>query len=123
MRRPRKIDLDRLTELWNREPHLSLAQIAEEMSTPELRLSTQQVSSYAHRYGLKKRKEYNTRTPGSPRGKYEKTRSPSAAGAMVRCPRCLAQVPYFSTSDHVCPDARIVERLRQSYTARPEVAA
>lgn len=117
MRKPRKIDFDRLTELWNREPHLTLAKIAELMSTPELRMSSQQVSSYAHRYGLKKRKEYNTRQPGGPRKRKQDWREPVMLSQVrVRCPRCSAQVSHKEVEKHTCPDSRIVARAIHSYS-------
>lgn len=116
---PRAIDLELLTELWNQRPVLTLKVIAERLSTPERRLSAQQISGHAHRAGLEKRKEYNTRQPGAPR-QGAKTVSPRAMKLLrVRCPQCSAQVPFFDVDNHTCPDSRIVARAKFTYSGPP----
>lgn len=115
-RTPRHIDLKRLTELWLREPRLTLGEIAAELSTPQRTLSTQSVFSYVHRYGLPKRKTYNRRASGSsPRFRRDSHRKGMLPidQLLRRCPECRAQ--YRDVDNHVCPDPRIVRRMQMTY--------
>lgn len=116
MRKRREIDMKRLEELWNLKPRLTLAKIAEMMSTPTLQLSSQSVSSYAHKAGLAHRNGYTRKSPGTVVRRDRKEKGfviKPLEQLLKRCPKCGASVENLAA--HICPDARMVEQARRQY--------